>query len=145
MRVGGVVQRAGCGALRTLQKAMQHFGAAPSTLEVKGGPRYLHLLLLASLVAAEARVPSGAHENMIKHLCTTSTLSDHLGKHGKHVELHQGSGAELSTRFATTGGEEQRRGERRPLVGGPIRVRLAGVADGKSDLWTLLKPHTCHG
>ena len=92
---------------------MQHFGA---TLEVKGGPRYFHLLLLASLVAAEARVPSGAHENMIKHLCTTSTLSDHPGKHGKRV-LHRGSGTEISTRFATTGGEEQRRGERRPLAG----------------------------
>ena len=39
-----------------------------------------------------------------------------LLKHAKHV-LNQGSGAELSTGFATTGGEEQRRGERRPMAG----------------------------
>jgi len=222
VRVGGVVQRASCRALHTLQKAMQHFGAAPSTLEVKGGQSYLHLLLLASLVAAEARVlsepgaysaqalqsthktlqalnlcsnhhthpggdaqiflggdvveactaevpshihppaqralgrpamvtaaaasttaaastpppPSGAHENMIKHSCTTSTLPDHLGKHAKRV-LHQGSGTELSTRFATTGGEEQRRGERRPLAGpyafDLLVLQMVSSTDGHSN------------
>ena len=102
---------------------MQHFGA---TLEVKGGPRYFHLLLLASLVAAEARVPSGAHENMIKHLCTTSTLSDHLAKHGKHV-LHTHNTRETEPKKQSRGKWANREHGAHPHPSGCPRVATRGV------------------
>jgi hypothetical protein len=45
-----------CGSHDILRQSVQHFDAAPSTAGVKGGQRHPFLLLMAMLVAAEARV-----------------------------------------------------------------------------------------
>jgi len=126
-------------AARHCANDMLQVGAAASTSTVKGGTRPLHLLVLAALATAAAAATDAlehSSENMTKHFCTTSTLSDHLGKHGKYV-LHQGSGTELSTRFATIGSEEQRRGERRPLAGPRtfdlLVLQMVSQTDGHSD------------
>jgi hypothetical protein len=55
-RVGGSRRYEHCSVHCALLKTMLQFGVASPTTKVKGGLRHLQLLLLASLVAAEARV-----------------------------------------------------------------------------------------
>ena len=80
-----------------------HFDAAASTSKVKGGPRHLQLLLLASLVAVEARVLAEASV----HPAQTLQDKDKTLQTGLQAQLqppyHSGDAAVASSHFCREG------------------------------------------
>ena len=93
-RVGGSRRYKHCSVHCALLETMLQFGVAPPTNKVKGGQRHLQLLLLASLVAAEARVLPEASVHPAQALQGTNKALHVANCHSSHC-IHQGADASV--------------------------------------------------